>query len=384
MTAHFDHAAATPLDPRVSAVARRFLGESFATPSGVHEAARGPYEAIEEARIDLAALIGAAPEEIIFTSGATEARNLAVKGLVAAHPGASGVVATAVEHPATLAAARTVTRDAGGPALVAVDGDARFDPEAVARQAGPDTAVVAVHHGQADIGTLQDVGGTVARVRERAPEARIVVDAGATTGLVPVDVRAFGADAVVVGGASLGAPPWTGALWIRPGARLHPLIEGGVQEWGKRGGDPVMPGVVALGIAARLADGKVSARGARANAVGTRLAELLLGEPGVRLNGPADGRVPGYVHVAVDGVEGESLAVTLSARGVAVSPGSPCSEHAGKESPTLLAMGLTAPLTLSSVLFSGSWTTTDREIEVAAMAFAEAVGRLRDLSPIDP
>lgn len=383
MTAHFDHAAATPLDPRIRAAAERFLGEWFATPSGVHEAARAPHEAIEDARAAVAALIGAAPEEIVFTSGATEARNLAVKGMVAGHPRARGVVATAVEHPATLAAARTASREAGGPELVPVDAEALVAPQAPGDAAGPDTAVVAVHHGQPDVGTLQDVVSIVAGIRERAPEARIVVDAGATTGLVPVDVRRLGADAVVVGGASLGAPPWTGALWVRPGARLHPLIEGGLQEWGKRGGDPVMPGVVALGAAARLANGQVSARGARASAVGARLADLLLRVPGVRLNGPADGRVPGYVHVAVEGIEGESLAVALSTRGVAVSPGSPCSEHAGKESPTLAAMGLEAPLTLSSVLFSGSWTTTDQEIEVAATAFAESVERLRALSPLD-
>ncbi|MGI9540181.1 MAG: aminotransferase class V-fold PLP-dependent enzyme, partial [Miltoncostaeaceae bacterium] len=127
----------------------------------------------------------------------------------------------------------------------------------------------------------------------------------------------------------------------------------------------------------------VGARAGRAAAAAERLAELLLRVPGVRLNGPSEGRVPGYVHVAVDGVEGESLAVALSTRGVAVSPGSPCSEHAGKESPTLVAMGLTSPLTLSSVLFSGFWTTTDREVEVAGAAFAAAVERLRALSPLE-
>lgn len=383
--AYLDHAAATPLDPRVREAMLPFLAEGFGSPSSLHDAGRAPAEALERARAQVAALVGAGDDEVVFTAGAVEARNLAVKGLLRGNRRRGRhVVASAVEHPATLAACRTAAREGASLDLVPVDGEGRIDTAALAAALRDDTALVAVAHGQPDIGTLQDVPALVAAVREAAPGARVVVDAGETAGLVPVDAAAMGADALVVGGTAVGAPPWAGALVVRPGARLYPLIEGGVEEAGKRAGAEAVPAIVALGAAAELASAGMQARAARMQVLTERLLDGLLVVPDVRLNGPRRDRIPGHVQVSAGWVEGETLALAMAARGVAVSPGSACTAHGGKAAPTLEAIGLEPPWTHSAVLFTLRATTTEAEVDAAIAAFAESVAALRAMSPLAP
>jgi cysteine desulfurase len=359
--------------------------DAWGSPDSLHEAGRAPAAALEEARAAVAALVGAEPGAVVFTSGATEARNLAVKGLLAANRALGRhVVASAVEHPATLAACRTLARGDVALELVGVDGLGRIDPDALAAAVRDDTALVAVVHGQADIGTLQDVPALVAAVRARRPEARVVVDAGETAGLVPVDVSAWDADAVVLGGTAIGGPAWTGALVARPGARLHPLIEGGLQEGGKRAGAEDVPGLVALGAAARIARGEGAAAAGRTRELAARLTAGLLSVPDVRLNGDPERRIPGHVQVSAGWVEGESLCLAMAARGVAVSPGSACTAHAGKAAPALEAIGLEPPWTHSAVLFTLRASTTEEEVDRGVAAFAESVRALRAMSPLTP
>lgn len=384
-TAYLDHAAASPLDPRVRAAMEPFLAPEFGSPSSLHEWGRRPAEALEEARAQMAALLGCDPEWVVFTSGATEARNLAVAGLLGANRALGrGVVASAVEHPAALAACRTAAREGAALALVGVDGLGHIDRAGLAAAVRDDTALVHLVHGQPDIGTLQDLPPLVTAVRERRPEARIVIDAGETAGLVPVDAIALDADAVVVGGGPVGAPPWTGALAIRPGARLHPLIVGGLEEGGKRAGAENLPGIVALGTAAAIAREEMAARAAAVAPLSRRLTEGLLAVDDVRLNGDPDARIPGHVQVSAGWVEGESLCLALAARGVACSPGSACTVHAGKAAPALEAIGLEPPWTHSAVLFTLRHTTTRDEVDLAVAAFAEAVAALRAMSPLAP
>lgn len=384
-TAYLDHAAASPLDPRVREAMLPWLGERFGSPSSLHEWGRAPAEAVEEARAEVAALAGAAPEWVVFTSGATEARNLAVTGLLSANRSLGRhMVASAVEHPATLAVCRTAARDGAVIDLVGVDGEGRIDPAALGAAMRDDTAVVCAVHGQPDIGTLQDAAACVAAVRAVRPDARVVIDAGETAGLVPVDASGWGADAVVVGGGPVGAPPWTGALLVRPRARIHPVLGGGLQEGGKRAGAEDVPGIVALGTAARIARREMDARAARARALAATLTAGLLAVPDVRLNGAVVDRIPGHVQVSAGWVEGEALALALAARGVAVSPGSACTVHGGKAAPALEAIGLEPPWTHSAVLFTLRHTTTEEEVAHAVAAFAESVGALRAMSPLTP
>ncbi len=381
---YLDHAAAGPIDPRVREAMAPYLGDVFASPEALHDAARGPADAIERAREHVAALIGADPAGVIFTAGDTEARNLAVKGIASANAHAGGhLVASRVEHPATLAACRTVTRTGGELTLVGVDGDGRVDARELAAAVRDDTVLVSVVHGQPDVGTLQDVPALVAAVRSVRPDVAIHVDAGATAGLAAVQAGAWGCDLVTVGGGSMSGPRWAGALWVREGVRLHPLIEGGLQERGKRGGPHDVPGIAGLGEAARIARDEMGARAERMSRLAGELIDRLLALEDVRLNGPREGRIPGHVNVSAGWVEGETLVLALAARGVAASPGSACSA-AGKASPVLEAMGVEPPWTHSSVLFTLGPATSDVEVAAAADAFADAVGTLRAMSPITP
>ena len=383
--AYLDHAAASPLDARVREAMLPFLGEAFGSPSSLHEWGRAPAEALERARSQVAALVGADDDWVIFTAGAVEARNLAVKGMLRGNRALGrGIVASAVEHPATLAACRTAEREGASLDLVPVDGEGRVSPGDLAAAVGGEAAIVVVAHGQPDIGTLQDVPALVAAARGARPEARVAVDAGETAGLVPVDMAGWDADALVVGGPALGAPPWAGALVVRPGARLHPLIEGGIEEGGKRAGAEALPAIVALGAAAGIARDDMAARAARADALAERLLAGLLAVPDVRLNGPRHDRIPGHVQVSAGWVEGESLALAMAARGVAVSPGSACTAHGGKAAPTLEAIGLEAPWTHSAILLTLRSTTTEAEVDAGVAAFAEAVAALRAMSPLAP
>jgi cysteine desulfurase len=383
--AYLDHAAASPLDPRVRAAMLPFLGEQFGSPSSLHEWGRHPAEALERARRQVADLLGVDPEWVIFTSGATEARNLAVTGLLAGNAALGrGIVASAVEHPATVAACRSAARGGADLRLVPVDHLGRIDPLALEQAIDDTTVVVAIVHGQPDIGTLQDLPALVAAVRAARPEARIVVDAGETAGLMPLDVVRLDIDACPIGGLSVGGPAWTGALIVRPGARLHPLIEGGLQEHGKRAGAEDVPGIVGLGVAAELAGQEMRARAVAMAALSERLLAGLLRVPDVRLNGDPERRIPGHVQVSAGWVEGESLCLSLAARGVAVSPGSACTAHGGKAAPALEAIGLTPPWTHSAVLFTLRATTTEAEIDLAIAAFAESVATLRAMSPLMP
>ena len=383
--AYLDHAAASPLDPRVRDAMAPFTGRDFGSPSSLHEWGRRPAEALERARAQVAALVGCDPEWVIFTSGATEARNLAIHGLLAGNRALGRhAVATAVEHPAALAALRSAAREGGELDLVGVDGLGRVAPADLAAAIRDDTALVHLVHGQPDIGTLQHLPPLTGAVREAGAEARLVVDAGETAGLVPLDIGSLGADALVLGGGSIGGPAWTGALVLRPGARLHPLIEGGLQEHGKRAGAEDMPGIVGLGAAAEIAKAEMEARRATMAPLTMRLTAGLLGVDDVRLNGDPDARIPGHVQVSAGWVEGESLCLALAARGVAVSPGSACTAHAGKAAPVLEAIGLEAPWTHSAVLFTLRATTTRVEVDLAIGAFAESVAVLRGMSPLLP
>jgi cysteine desulfurase len=381
MRAYLDHAAASPIDPRVRASMLPFLESRFGSPASLHAWGRAPADALARARADVAALIGADPEEVVFTSGATEARNLAVKGIVAANPGLGGhVVASAVEHAAVVAAARA----AGEVTLAGVDGDGRVLPSALAAAMREDTVLVCVPHAQADLGTVQDVPRLVDAVRARRPEALVHVDAGASAGRLPIEVARMGCDALSLEGGPMGGPGWAGALWVRAGVAIAPILVGGLQEWGLRAGPEAVPGIVGLGAAARLASAELPARAERLHALDRRLRAGLLSVPDVRLNGPSDDRLPGHVQVSAGWVEAETLTLALAARGVAASPGTACTAEARKAAPVLEAIGLEPPWTHSAVLFTLGHESTEADVDVAVAAFAEAVAALREMSPLAP
>lgn len=381
--AYLDHAASAPLDDITRAAMTEALG-CLGSADAMHPAGAPAARMLETARAQVAALIGAGADEIIFTAGATEARNLAVKGLLAANR-RLGVhaVASAIEHPAVMSTLRSRMRDGYPVSFTTVGPSGRIDPAALADAVGDQTSLVSIHHAQHEVGTIQDPSVLVAAIRARRAEVRVHVDAAESAGTLTVDVGAIDADAVTISGTALGAPAWTGALWVRPGARLHPLIEGGAQEAGKRAGAVDLAGAVALGVAAERTLAVRAERAARLRCQTLRLADGILGVPEVRLNGPPLGeRLPGHLQVSARGITGESLALALATRGVCVSPGSTCSADAGKASPTLEAMGVEPAWTHAAILMTLGDTTSDDELDAAITAFADAVADLRAMSPI--
>jgi cysteine desulfurase len=383
-TVYLDHATATPPAPDIVAGIMRALACNGSA-DALHPAGAEATAMLATARGSVAALIGADPDEVVFTAGATEARNLAVKGLLTGNVSLGRrAVASAIEHPAVMSALRSHARDGGSAEFIGVDGEGYIAPARLATAIDADTALVSIHHAQHEIGTVQDVTGLVAAARDARTEVRIHVDAGESLGVLALDVTRLGADAVTLGGSALGAPAWTGALWIRPGARLRPLVEGGSQESGKRAGAVDLAGAVALGIAAEHIRRHRNARAAALRTTIAALAAPIFAVDGVRLNGPAlTARLPGHLQVSTRGVTGESLALSLATRGVYVAPGSTCTADAGKASPTLEAIGLGSEWTHSAILMTAGPATTPLDGATAGTAFADAVAQLRAMSPLD-
>ena len=383
MSAYLDHASGWPPSDAVRHAMARWI-DVPTSPMALHDHARGPATLVDDARSALAALVGWPADTIIFTSGATEARNLAIKGSVGAQGPAAPVIALdPLAHASSLAAARSLTRGGGTVALAQVNAHGDVTAEAMAAVArGADLVVIT--HGQAEVGCVRDAAALIAAVRSAAPDAVVVLDADETAGLLPI-ADGLGADLVVIGGRSLGGPAWAGALCVHPGTLLHPLIEGGLEEHGKRGGSHDLPAVAGLAAAADEALAAMPTRADAMRASATALIDQLLRTPDVVLNGPpAPVRLPGHVQVSARGVEGEALALAMAARGVAVAPGSACTFGAGKSSPVLEAMGADADVARGAVLMTLGPGTTAPELTACAAAFAESVAALRAMAPDAP
>lgn len=380
MSAYLDHASAWPLPDDVRAEMARWTAH-VGSPMALHEAARGPSDAINGARESVAALVAWDAECAIFTAGATEARNLALKGvLAAARTDEPVIVADAGAHGSTLAVARTLTRHGGDVLLADLDADGDVHPDDVAGLAA-DADVLVITHGQAEVGAIRDAHTIAMASRDANPGLVIVLDAEETAGLLDIS-DGLGADLVAIGGRSLGGPAWTGALLVRPGTRLHALVEGGFEEGGKRGGPHDVPAIAGLGLAARHARAGHDDRAGHMRDAAGALAAGMLAVPGTHLNGPSlERRLPGHVQVSADGVEGEAVALAMATRGVAVSPGSACTFGAGKVSPVLEAMGLDEERARSAVLVTAGPWTGQVEVDHAIAAYAEAVTALRAMGP---
>ncbi len=380
MSAYLDHASGWPPSTAVREAMAHWI-DVATSPMALHERARGPAEMVERSRAAVAALAGWDPATVILTSGATEARNLAMKGSLSARGITAPVIALdPLAHAASLAAARSLTRDGGRVELAQVGPEGDVTPaHMAAAAAGADLVVVT--HGQAEVGCVRDAAALVAAARQAAPDAVVVLDAEETAGLLPLP-DALGADLLVVGGRSLGGPAWSGALAVRPGTLLHPVIEGGLEEAGKRGGAHDLPAIAGLGAAAREALDAMPARARHMRETAARLAHALLEVPQVVLNGPAtEHRLPGHVQVSARGVEGEAVALAMAARGVDVAPGSACTFGAGKSSPVLQAMGADDEVARGAVLMTVGPGTTDAEVREGAAAFAASVAALRAMAP---
>lgn len=372
---YLDHNATTPLDPRVLEAMRPWLESRFGNASSLHWFGQGARAAVEDARVQVAALIGAAPAEIVFTSGGTEADNLALQGAAAAAPGSRRrVLVSAVEHPAVLGTARALRAQGFVGETVRVTAEGRLDENDLRTRLDETCALVSVMLANNETGVLQPVAEAAAWARTRG--ALVHCDAVQAVGKVPVNVDALGCDLLSVSGHKIYGPQGVGALYVRRGTPMRALLHGGSQERNRRAGTENVAGAVGLGAAAELARGLLAFEPARLAALRDRLEERLLTLPDARINGRGP-RLPGTTNVSFGTRDAVPLLMALDLAGVAVSTGAACAAGAPEPSHVLLAMGLDRDVVQASLRFSLGRGTTAEEIDRAADLVVQAAERLR-------
>jgi cysteine desulfurase len=379
---YLDHIAATPLHPEALEAMRRYLGEAYGNPQSLHSAGREALEAVESAREDVAGLIGAASSEIFFTSSGTEANNFAVKGLALGQQARGRhVVVSAIEHSSVLNSVKALEKQGFSSTFVPVDRFGKVDPADVEKALTKETVLVSVMTANSEVGTVQPVAAVAAVCRSRG--VLFHTDAVAAAGSIPLDVKTLGVDALSLAGDQFYGPKGSAALFIRKGARILPLIDGGIQEGGRRGGTENVAGIVGMGRAARLARGEMEARTAALRPLRDRLLEELPRRiENVVVTGSRTDRLPHHASFCIEFVEGEAMLLSLDMKGVAASSGSACTSKALKASHVLLAMGLDHATAQGSLVFSLIGTTTDEDVDYLLEVFPPIVERLRLMSPL--
>lgn len=374
--AYLDHAATTPMCAEAVAAMLPFLADEYGNPSGSHSLARAALRALDEAREEMASLLGASASQLIFTSGGTEADNLAILGVVAgasARDAGAGVLCSAVEHPAVLESCRA----AGGRTL-AVDDLGVVDLEALAEALDESVGIVSVMLVNNETGVRQPLEAVVALVHEQSPRALVHSDAVQAFAWLDVARLTAGADLISVSAHKFGGPKGVGALVVRDRASLKAVMHGGPQERERRAGTQNLPGIVAMVAAARAAVKDREATTHRmAQLAGDLVAGITEAVPGVREAAPRAARIDAICNLGVEGVEAEELLVVLDELGVCASAGSACASGALEPSHVLLAMGLSRAQARRHVRLSLGHATTRDDIDAALVAFPKAVERLR-------
>ncbi len=371
---YLDHCATTPLDPRVARVVARTAQEFPGNPDSPHQFGRRARARLEEARREVAQGIGADPGEIIFTSGGTESCNLALRGVARAASGRHLVV-TAVEHPAVLRCAEALEEEGFLVDRVPVDRDGIPDPEEFGALLRPDTILASAMMANNETGAILPVRELAVIARDHGVPFH--TDAVQALGKIPVPVTALGVDLLSGAAHKFHGPRGAGFLYARRGTVLAPLLHGGHQENGLRPGTADVPGAAGLAAALTLANREMEQHAAHLRRLGASLEAGLLTRPGVTLNGPAAGRLPGIVNVTVRGVAAEALMIALDREGFLVGTGSACATGAALPSHVLAAMGRDPREVASSLRISPGRGTTPEEIDRFHEAFAVLVGRLR-------
>ena len=381
-----DAAATTPVRREVLEAMWPYLTGDFGNPSSHHSLGDSAARALTDARKTVAAVLGCRPGEITFTSGGTEADNLAVKGIAlarqAADPALNRVAISAVEHPAVEESARYLERFHGFTVdVVPVDGNGTVTPEALAAVLRDETALVSIMYANNEVGTVQPVAELAALAKGRGIPFH--TDAVQAAGWLPLDVKALGVDALSVSGHKLGAPKGNGVLFVRGRTRTEPLLHGGGQERGRRSGTENVAGAVALATALTLAHADRPALAARVTGLRDRfIAAVLGGVPGALLTGHPSERLPSVASFCFPGTSGESVLLELERQGVVCSSGSACAAGSDAPSPVLVALGIEAEVAQTAVRFSFDSSVTAADLEAAAAAVTAAVGSVRNLGLI--
>jgi cysteine desulfurase len=379
---YFDHAATTPVREEVFAAMQPFFGPRFGNPSSVHRWGREARTALDEARERVARCLGASADEIVFTSCGTEADNMALIGVWRARRGEGGrraVVSTPIEHKAVLGAVHEIAREGGEERLLAVDSEGRVDVESFDALVREDTAVCSVMWVNNEIGTIQDVPTFAERARRRGVVFHS--DAVQAFGKVDIDARRTAFDLLSISGHKIGAPKGIGALFIRRGTPMEPLLFGGSQDRGRRPGTENVAMAVGLARAAELAVAEREEECQRLEALRDRLESAVLARvPDAVINGRGAPRAPHISNIAVPGTESESMLIALDLRGIACSAGSACQSGSITPSHVLEAIGVATDVAKAAIRFSLGALTTEASIDRVAEVFPMLVEKARRLA----
>jgi cysteine desulfurase len=378
---YFDYNATSPLAPDARDAMVAALDATYGNASSVHHFGQQAKAAIDDARSAIARLINAEPSEVVYTSGGTEADNFALRGVADAleTTGRRHLVASAIEHEAVLNTLKALSRHGWRVSLVPVDSSGVVAMDHVRAAITDDTAIVSVMHANNEIGTIQPIAAIAEAAHARG--ALVHTDAVQSVGKIAVDVRALGVDLLSLSAHKFNGPKGVGALWIKRGTRVQPVMTGGKHERNRRAGTENVPAIVGMGVAARLAASKLPAEGARVAALRDRLeAGILAAVPGTAVNGARGLRVPNTTNISFDRVEAESLLIALDLEGIAVSTGSACSSGTLEPSHVLRAMGLPSHRTQNSLRFSLGLFSTDAEVDRVIEVLPRLVDKLRSLT----
>lgn len=380
---YLDHAAATPVKPKVLEAMLPYFTERFGNPSAVYDLGAEIKNTIEAQRAKVGGLIGAPPENVIFTSSGAEANNLAIKGAALANlKQGRHLIVSAIEHHSVLNSARYLERFHGFEVtFLPVNRSGQVEAERLKKALTPATVLVSIQHASSEIGTIQRLRELAALCREQG--VLFHSDAVATVGNIHVDVNELGLDLLSLSGPTLGGPKGIGALYFRPKVRLVPQIHSGIQENGRRGGTENVPGIVGLGCAAELAQRELPDTMRQRQALRDRLvAGVTENIPLVIYTGHREERLPGHASFCFEGIEGEALVFMLNRRGICANTGSACASKALKVSPTLCAIGLSPDVAQGSMVFTLSPGNLGEEIDYVLTELPLAVDKLRSFSPV--
>lgn len=381
-----DAAATTPVRREVLEAMWPYLSGEFGNPSSHHSLGEAAATALAGARSAVAKVLNCRPGEVTFTSGGTEADNLAVKGIAlarkAADPSLNRLVISAIEHPAVEESARYLERVHGFAVdVVSVDGDGLVTMDALRGVLRPETALVSIMYANNEIGTIQPVRDLAAAAHDFGIPFH--TDAVQAAGWLPVDVKALGVDALSLSGHKLGAPKGSGALFTKGRLRMEPLVHGGGQERGRRSGTENVAGAVALSTALTLSHAEQPELAARVSGLREQfISRILDAVPGAVLTGHRSKRLPSVASFCFPGTSGESVLLELERLGVVCSSGSACAAGSDAPSTVLLALGIAPETAQTAVRFSFPSTVTEAELELAAAAVETAVGRVRNLASL--
>jgi cysteine desulfurase len=383
MRIYLDHNATTPVEPAAAAAMMRALQDLFGNASSVHYYGQQAKAALDDSRSAVAALIGAEPSEVIFTSGGTEADNFAIRGAAEALEvtGRKHLITSGIEHEAVINTFKALARRGWKTTVLPLDATGIVSPDRLRDVITDQTALVSIMHANNEIGTIQPVD-ELAQVAH-AHGALFHTDAVQTAGKIPVNVRAHGVDLLSLSGHKFYGPKGAGALWVKRGVRLSPFLAGGKQERNRRAGTENVPGLIGMGVAASRAMEKMATESVRLSALRDRLENgILSAVPQTDVNGAREPRVPNTTNISFDRVEAESLLIALDLEGVAVSTGSACSSGTLEPSHVLKAMNLSSHRAQNSIRFSLGASNTEEQIDRVIAILPRIVTKLRSLSAV--